>query len=288
MRYRQPLIQIQTLTLINLTKSFSRPRAIMGYILLFVFIHMNTQEIIPYSEIKLLNFTPYFFPFITSTRIVRLFLYFILLFLLCDLGDNSFSSSVQLRVRGWIIRTANIAATFLKVLMFWVIVNIVPVCLYFSKIEWSSRWGKVWGTLARNEDYEILGEYAIRVSSKILDNYSPLKATMLSFFLCVMSSYILGMLFLLAGRYLNGTIGLLASVGFVLLDFWVETDISALHILLPISFCTYGNLNYLSLGFVSSAIDLYKCIIITITLATVTTLLYIIPFHLCKWRRDKS
>lgn len=260
-----------------------------GVCVLAVFLHMNTSEIVPYAVSFQLKFTPWFFPFVVSTRIVRLFLYLILFFLICDVGaPKAIDRLVQLRLTPMEIRSGKLLILLIRVLIFWTLVAVLPVILFFTHLEWSLRWGKIWGNLARAADYEALGEYAIRVSRQIVDGYDPLPALLISFFLCVGSSYLLGAIILLLGRAEKQTLGLLGSGAFILIDFWVETDPMALAALLKVSFCTYSNLNYHSGEAQWSSITTPWASFVTLVLAAGISLLYLYPFHLPGLKKGHS
>lgn len=260
-----------------------------GVCVLTAFLHMNTSEIVTYASSFQLKFTPWFFPFVVSTRIVRLFLYLILFFLICDVGaPKAIDRLVQLRLTPMEIRSGKLLILLIRVLIFWTLVAVLPVILFFTHLEWSFRWGKIWGNLARVADYEALGEYAIRVSRKIVDGYDPLPALLISLFLCVGSGYLLGAVILLLGRAGKQTLGLLGAGTFVLIDFWIETDVMALDALLKISFCTYSNLRYHSGEAQWSSITTPWAFFMTLVLAVGISLLYLCPFRLPGLKKGDS
>lgn len=239
-------------------------RTISAFVLTVIFVHMNTNEIIPLIKANDIGVSPWFFPFITSTRIVRTFLLFLLMFLICDIGKaRPIDIAVKMRVKTFDIRLAKLMELFLRTAFYWSFVLLLPIAFYFPYMTWTSRWGKAFGYLARVADYEALGDFAIRVSSKIVDGYKPLLATVLSFSLCVLSGVLLGMIILVFEHYTYAKIGIVVSSFFILTDFWIETDIVALPKFIYISFCTYSNLNYLSSnGFGSYVLTSFKALMV--------------------------
>lgn len=176
-------------------------RTITALILTCVFLHSNISGIIPYASIYNLEIAPCFFPFITSTRIIRLFLYLVLLFLVCDVGaPKPIDLFVRLRMRPSEVQFANLLLLFWRVVIFWTTIALFPILVFFPHIEWTLRWGKIWGNLARVADYKALGDYAIRVSDKIVDGYEPATASLISFIFCVMSGYFMGVLILISKK----------------------------------------------------------------------------------------
>ena len=234
---------------IDFVNWISDVRTISTGILLLIFVHMNTAELIPYSNSFGLKFSPWIFPFIMSTRIVRAVLYFLLLFLICDIGKSkSIDLLIRLRVAPLYVKLSQLATIFYRTSLYWLFIFFSPIIMYLPHIEWTTRWGKIFGHLSREAEYEALGDFAIRISSKIVDGYTPVKATALSFLLAVLSSCLLGLIVLLSTDFISNYCGIFISSAFVLMDFWVETDALALPYLIKVSFCTYSHLGYMSIG----------------------------------------
>lgn len=221
-------------------------RTISVGMLLLIFLHMNTHGLVGISETFEMKFSPWIFPFIMSTRIIRMVIYLFSLFLLCDVGKQM-SNDFLIRVRVYprVISASHLLALLWKVGVYWTVILISPIMMYFSNIKWTLRWGRVLGYLARVADYEVLGEFAVRFSGKITDGYSPVMATSLSFLLACMSTYLLGVILLFFNSIFMEQVGIVVTIMFVLLDFILETDIVSAPYLLPISFSTYSNLAYI-------------------------------------------
>lgn len=251
-------------------------RTITAFVLLAIFLTENTSNLVPYAQGFGLKFSPFLFPFVTSTRIVRLFLYLVLVFLICDVGKpKEIDMFVQLRVSPGLIDAGRVVALMARILTFWLFVLCYPILCYLPHIEVTNRWGAVLGNIARNEKYEILGEFAIRVSAKIVDTYTPVLAHCLLAVTCVLSSCLLGLIILIFQKSTHVEWGILLAGVFVLLDFWVETDIIALSAFLPFSFCTYSNLNYLASQSSRGKIGIVQCILFLLLGTLLLLVLYL-------------
>lgn len=223
-------------------------RTICVFLCVIVFLHENLRGIVPFAESYGLKFTPWLFPFITATRIVDMVLWLALLLLLCDLGsEKRIDLYVQMRLPLYAVRCGRLFSAFLRVSAYWFIVCLSPVLLFFNHIEWSLRWGKVIGTLARETTSDVIGDYAIRLSPTIVNRYTPLQATLLCLILSILAGWILGILFLIGNEIFQKLLtGAIVASFFILLDFWIRTDPLACNRLIRFSFVTFHNLRCLS------------------------------------------
>lgn len=250
-------------------------RTICVFLCVFVFVHENLSGAAAFADLYGLKFTPWILPFMASTRIVDLVLWLALLLLLCDLGtEKKVDLYVRLRLPLWAIRVGRIFSAFLRVFTFWMIVAASPLILFFNHIEWSIRWGKVIGTLARDASDDVIGTYSVRFSSTIVNRYSPLGATFLCFLLSVLAGWVLAVIFLIGNEIYNKMLVGSFFVGFfVLLDFWVRTDPLACRRWIAFSFVSFHNLRCINripkTGYVTPIWAVVFCLAVVLVLSIV-------------------
>lgn len=219
------------------------------FFLLFIYLHMNTRDIILFSKEVQLKVSTWFFPFIMSTRIPRFVVYIILVFLLCNIPyDTRQSGQVMVRSGKKGYFTGKILqVVFLSFLYFSAVAVIVPL-LNIGRLEYNGDWGKVFGTLANtNARSRLL--YSIQISSKIVNQYMPLKAFVLSYTLSILSGILIGVIICFCNLLTNNkVIGCLVCGCLCMMDFLLQTmDYLRFSNLIYLSPLTWSDIRYIKL-----------------------------------------
>lgn len=192
--------------------------------MLMVFLHLNIRDLSIISEQVGHRMTVWLFPFIMTTRIVRLVVILLYIFLICEAPCFTVQSPYA------IVRCGRKDYFKGKILFFMVgsvgyflmIALVVPL-MFCQQMEFSMDWGKIYGTIGNGYvGSDLL--YTIKINSKIVNGMLPLEAFFLSFTLSVM----MGLLMELIICFLNmvsksKTAGVLVCSFFAFFDFLLQT-----------------------------------------------------------------
>lgn len=197
--------------------------------------------------------TPWVFPnLITSLAMTAVFCCFIML-LFCDAPfADSHTPFVIIRTgrRNWAIGQLLyiVLAAFVYALFF----LMVSVMVLMPNVRWSAEWGKVLRTIAANPG--IADNYGIKLTIfadlSILDMFSPIEATLISFGLFWLTSVFIGVL-IFCGNVVIGRMGGLVLAGIFLCISFFSAYLGPLTLggywvryLSPISWCSMYSLNW--------------------------------------------
>lgn len=239
-------------------------------LILSIFIHENTQEIAAFANAIEQKMTIWFFPFIMSTRIVRLVIILGFIILMAEVPFYS-AKTPQVVIRSGKINfyLGKVIFIFIASLFYFLIVAIIPIIVNLGTLKLGCDWGKVFGTISYGKiDNTML--YSIKFSSKIINRYMPLQATAMSYSLSVLMGVVIGGLFCLMNMLTNSKIlGGFICFFWALLDFLLQTmDYLRNSVLIFFSPFTWSDIKYLDYRgntpypTFKSAIFMYTCIII--------------------------
>lgn len=156
--------------------------------------------------------TPWIFPFLTTDINNVLFFLILVVVLLCDVPLLfDYQKYVILRIGKiqWIL--GQIFYIFLVILLFWISIYLFSVIPFAFNISFSNSWGKILNTLSLTN---ITNELNISMdfNYKIINNFTPLKATLLSFLLSFLVSSLLGLIILYFNTYKIKMLGIIISI----------------------------------------------------------------------------
>lgn len=126
--------------------------------------------------------TPFFFPFLSSDYIAQIMIAFGGIILLCNAShrDRNYLYLVSRSgVAAW--KTGTILYIIAVCLCYLVFINIVGNLCLLPEIEWSSEWGKIWGTLVRTNASEVY-RIPFQLNATVM-KFKAYKAFFYSFFL---------------------------------------------------------------------------------------------------------
>lgn len=216
-------------------------------ILLGIFIHKNIQEIAAFAHAVEQKMTIWFFPFIMSTRIVRLVIILGFIILITEIPFYS-AKTPQVVIRSGRLNfyLGKVVFVFIASFIYFLLIAIIPIIVNLGNLRLDWDWGKVIGTLSYGRiDNTML--YSIKFSPIIVKRYMPLQATAMSYILSVLMGITIGGLFCLTNMLTNSKlVGGFICFFWALLDFLLQTmDYLRNSVLIFLSPFTWSDIRYL-------------------------------------------
>lgn len=216
-------------------------------LLLLLFTNIVLEEVNYFAYSVGYNISPWLLPFIVNQRFIRVILYSLFMFLVCEVP---YSNTNQLFL---LIRSGKLSFFIGKIFYLFILSIIYTLILCFSTIlciirhiDFTMNWGKVLGTLALT-DADANFSHSINLSSNFILKFSPSYIYILSFLLCILAFFTLGMLIysfnILTSNRLIGNI-IVAII--ILFDFLLGSDI-VYEKLIYLSPLTWSNTSFLDL-----------------------------------------
>lgn len=147
----------------------------------------------------------WYFPFLFSDTIYKLFFFFGILLLFCNAPfvDNQ-QMMVVLRSgkKNWFV--GKILYVFVTTVCFFLWLFLVSILEFFPYVGFSSRWESIIEMLSINGQ---MGEYIIPISRNIVLQLTPLQAFLMSYVICVLAGILLGLLIFYINMYGKTNLG---------------------------------------------------------------------------------
>lgn len=208
----------------QMKQAWTSPRILLLLILTAIFIFTSLQPVSIFSQTVGVQVTPWAFPHITSDYICQLVIMAVAVLLFCDAPFKTQAHLYVLPRAGHIAWTAGVCLYIVALALLYVLlIFLASVLALFPNIEFSSDWGKIWGTLARtaaSSQFEI----PITVYDYIIGKYLPLQATLTSFALTWACCIWIGLLVFFFNNATDTMLGTLVAAAFVLLDITVANE----------------------------------------------------------------
>lgn len=219
-------------------------------LLLFLFTSFILEEVNQFAVSTGHNISIWFLPFIINQRFMRVILYSLFLFLICEVPFMNQNTNQMFLI----IRSGKLSFFIGKIFFLFFISIIYSILLCISSIlcirhlDFTMNWGKVLGTLSLT-DAGIEFDHSLQFNSQFILKYSPQSIYFTSFILFTLSCFTLGMLvYVLNILITNRLMGNLIATIFILSDFLLVTDI-VYERLIYISPLTWSN---------TAKVDLYE------------------------------
>lgn len=196
----------------------NNPRMYVLVLSLYAFVQMWTSPFLEFSREVSIAITPWIFPYLTcnSTFLMILMLGVILLF--CDapfVDSTQYYVLVRCGKNNWII------SRFIYILMasfvYIAVAEVFAVISISSNLQFSSSWGKVFGTLAQTD-----ANPSLYVPYRIQLFYTPARAMLRSFCLAWLVSSFIGLMMLALSLVFSRAVGSAAAVIVVFFELFAK------------------------------------------------------------------
>ncbi len=199
-------------------------RILSIFVILSLMTYTYTSETINFASRVGYKVSPWFFAFMTTTRIFRL-IYMILFILYISGFPNSHKQNTFIHIRAGKLKLLEGEVLYIIRASICYILFLVlsPIIMYIKVVEWNMDWGKVFGTLATTNATEEFSN-SLLYDSKIVERYMPLDAIFRSIVLMVQLCIFIGLLmFVINLATRSKFIGGFVTGFLVLLDFFLVT-----------------------------------------------------------------
>lgn len=202
-------------------------RTAVLFILITIFIYSYLQPVALFSKAVNIPITPWAFPHLVNDFICQLVFMSGAIFLFCTApfkGENY--SYLIYRAGGKSWQIGNIAYLIIMSIIYVGFIESISVISLLPHIEFADEWGKIWGTLAQT-DAGIQYRVPFMVYPYIVGVFSPMKATLISFFLETACVTWIGLIVYLFNSISQKPLGTLLGTFFVFLDVVISNSWSA-------------------------------------------------------------
>lgn len=184
---------------IRLANLIENKRVGIVMLLLFLIFRMYTKDIRIMSKMTGVSISQYFFTFflsdyIVATGLMKILILLVYVVVICNVSGKSNAKYY------YIIRTGRKAWIFGDILFiifvsffFCMMIDLFSVICFLPDIQFQRGWGKIIGTLAYTDASMQYGSLFV-IQGRILELYTPIMATLLSFFLLFLGCIVLGLL----------------------------------------------------------------------------------------------
>lgn len=215
--------------------------------ILMIFLHLNIRDLAVFSYKAGHRMTIWLFPFIMTTRIVRLVVVLLYVFLICEAPFLTVQSPyVIVRCGRQDYFKGKILLLIVSSVGYFLMIGLAAPLMFFRQMELSMDWGKVYGTIGNGfAGNDLL--YTIKINAKIVNGMLPLKAFFLSFSLSVMMGVLIGLLICFINMVSKSKFaGVLVCSFFAFFDFFMQTfDYLRDGHLVMLSWFSWSDIRYL-------------------------------------------
>jgi len=202
-----------SVSLENFRKWPANPRIYILFLTLIMIINLYTSPFLDASNSLEIPITPWIYPYLTCNPYFLLFSMLGIVLLFCDAPffDNT-QPYVLVRcgkkkwIKGQILYIIGASAVY------FLIAILLSILFLSSNMQWSSEWGKVFGTLAQT-DIESIAQ----VPYKVQFLYSPIQAMAMSFLFSWMIGVFLGIVIFAVNMNFNRAWGSVLASAFIVM-----------------------------------------------------------------------
>lgn len=231
----------------DLLQLWSDMRFKVSILLILLFTNIVLEEVNYFAYSVGYPIAPWVLPFIINQRFFRVILYSLFMFLVCEV-PNSNTNQLFLLIRSGKLSffIGKIIYLFFLSILYMILICLCSILCISRHIDFTMNWGKVLGTLALT-DADSNFSHSIKLSSEFILKFSPSNIYFISFILCILSLFTLGMIIYSFNILIsNRLIGNIIIAIMILFDFLLETDI-VYQKLIYISPFTWSNTSLLDL-----------------------------------------
>lgn len=220
-------------------------------LLVFLFTNFILEEVNDFAFKTGYSISVWLLPFILNQRFMRVILYSLFLFLICEvpfMNQNNNQMFLLIRSGKFSFFMGKILFLFFISIFYSILLCISSIVCIIRHLELTMNWGKVLGTLSLT-DASSGFDHSLQFNSQFILKYIPQSMYLTSFILFTFACFTLGMLvYVLNILTSNRLLGNLIATILILFDFLLVTDI-VYEKLIYISPLTWSN---------TAKIDLYE------------------------------
>lgn len=253
---------------LNYRRWITNPRYYIIGILCIIWVHFVVGSLSTLTSAFSVQATPWVFPFVFMHRYTPMLIMLGACFLFADapyMHTGTPYEVIRAGKRTWV--RAQIFYTLFTAFLLVAFLFVISVLCILPNLQFSGEWGKVYSTLAQTNAAEEYG-VNLRVSYDVLLAYSPIQATLITFFVVGLEIAFLGMLIFTISLAASRTIAMFSGLLFSLLPyvlvaagtpvmyFFVPTAWSDLSLFVPSNTFGYPSLVYVIIFLILSIVIL--------------------------------
>lgn len=188
------------------------------FIIIAIFIYSYLQPVVLFSKAVNIPITPWAFPHLINDFVCQLVFMSGAIFLFCTApfrGENYSYLIYRTGKISWQI--GNIVYIILLAIIYVAFIKGISIISLLPNISFADEWGKIWGTLAQTD---AITQYSIpfMVYHYMIGMFSPLNATLISFFLETACIIWIGLVMYFFNSSCQKPVGTFLGTFFVFLD----------------------------------------------------------------------
>lgn len=200
-------------------------RVILLFSLIFIFIFSTVRPVTDFAGAYKIDITPWAFPLITNDYICQLVIMAVTVLLFCNAPFKSGAHNYILVRAGNKPWTMGVCLYIMVMSLLYVFVIMAAgVAAILPRLRLDNGWGQAWGTLARAGQLKQEFGIILGVNDYIIGKYSPVEATVITFFLEWACCTWLGLVTYFLNNATDTTAGSMVAAAFVFLDITIENE----------------------------------------------------------------
>lgn len=209
----------------QINQNLATIRVILLFSLIFIFIFSSIRPVSDFASAYEIGITPWVFPFIANDYICQLVIMTAAVLLFCNAPFKSEAHNYILVRAGNLPWTMGTCLYIMFMSLFYVFVILAAgIAAILPRLQPDAGWGQMWGTLARAPQFYSQFGISLSVNDYIIGKYSPVEATVISFFLEWVCCAWLGLVTYFFNNATDTMVGSLVAAAFVFLDITIENE----------------------------------------------------------------
>lgn len=229
------MIKSVSVCFLNIRKWATNPRIYIIISLLFTLIYHFVSPLISICYHTGYRITPWIFPFLIDNVSFQILIMSGVILFFCDAPfENQMQAYFLIRCNRIQWALGQTIYIYISSLFYLLIVNIFIILILLQVVYISPEWGKVLSTMANSNLSSMVRVF--NVSSKIISDYTPLKAFFISFFLEWCCCTVIGLIIYIFNSIFSRFIGIIIASSIVLFDIFISAGLrSFIYHFSPIS-----------------------------------------------------
>lgn len=206
------------------------------FIIIGIFIYTHMEPVVNFSKAVNIKIMPWGYTHLLNDFTCQPVIIIGLIFLFSNAPFRSETYDYIVARSGKVcFEVGNILYIFSMSIIYNAFLLLMSILSLGSRLNFSTVWGKIWGTLARTNAGEQFHTKFI-VNDFIIGTFTPIKATLISFILELLCFLWIGFLIYLLNLLTNKAIGVIVSGIFVLLDIMIYNSwVDSAYIISPVT-----------------------------------------------------
>lgn len=227
----------------NFRKWLINPRIYIVIIMLALYIQSIVAPIAMFCSTFGYKVSPFVFPYLMTERNVILIVMLLLVLLLCDAPFIESEQPYIITRSGrkiWVM--GQVAYIFLASIIFVALIAVFSVAFLFPYIEINAEWGKVLGTFAQTSVAAQNG-ITLPFNTSLYLSYTPVSASLMTFALCSLVSFFLGMVIFFFNLNISLSAGAIVATTLILWQVVVTRTSTVFTNFSPVSWVSLSNID---------------------------------------------